>query len=527
MAADKKNNPAQSGHWMAAILESTDDAIIGEDLTGNITLCNEAACRFFGYSKNELLGRSSRLLIPEAQPGQESPLPANLDAQRPSKPLETVRQRKDGSQVSVSLMVSPVKDELGNVIGFTQIARDVTDRNLDREKLQASLEREKIARQNAESANRAKDNFLATLSHELRTPLNPVLLIASDAINDWELPPRIRTNFENIRKNIELEAQLIDDLLDLTNISSGQITLEPQMVNAQSILDEAVSALQKEMDAKEFEIVSKRNATDVMLLGDAIRLRQVFGNILKNAIKFTSPKGKITVETASDYGELTIKISDTGIGMTPEELEHAFSAFSQDRPSPNKQHRLGGLGLGLTISKTMVELHAGKMEASSAGRDQGSTISITLPLEKRIDKNLLPTAGSADIGLPPLKVETKGLRILLVEDHESTSTALSNLLLRRNYKILTADSVAKARELAAKEKFDFVISDIGLPDGDGNELMRELSALYGLKGIALTGFGMEEDIKRNLEAGFVAHLTKPVNIKSVEKVLTLAALVNR
>jgi PAS domain S-box-containing protein len=527
MAEATKSDPAQSRHWMTAILESTDDAIIGEDLAGNITLCNEAACRFFGYAKAELLGHSIKLLIPEEQQRRETEILAHLGQEGRSRNFETVRQRKDGGQVSVYVTVSPVTDDQGNIVGTTKIARDITDRNLDREKLKASLEREKVARQNAEHANRAKDNFLATLSHELRTPLNPVLLIASDAINDWELPPRIRTNFENIRKNIELEAQLIDDLLDLTNISSGQITLDPQLVNAQSIVDEAVAALQKETDGKELEIVQKRNATDAMLLGDAIRLRQVVGNVLKNAIKFTPAKGKVTVETASDYGDFTIKISDTGIGMTVEELEHAFSAFSQDRPTPNKQHRLGGLGLGLTISKTIIDLHSGKMEAGSVGRDQGSTITITLPLEKRIDKNVLPSAVIPDTAPPPQKVETKGLRILLVEDHESTSMALSNLLLRRNYKILTADSIAKARELAATEKIDFVISDIGLPDGDGNELMRELSAQYGLKGIALTGFGMEDDIKRNLEAGFVAHLTKPVNIKSVEKVLTLPGLLNR
>jgi CheY-like chemotaxis protein len=378
------------------------------------------------------------------------------------------------------------------------------------------LEREK-------AASRAKDDFLAALSHELRTPLNPVLLIASDAAKNRELPPGIRANFETIRKNIELEARLIDDLLDLTRIVSGKLSLETQDLDPHSVLRDAIKAIKVEVEAKKIRMRLKLTAKQRSVSGDAARLQQVFWNVLKNAVKFTPAKGKIIVDTstASDDGPLLVKITDTGIGMTPEELARVFSAFSQGDHARDS-HRYGGLGLGLAISQKIIELHAGRIHASSRGRNQGSIFTIELPLSAVKNKNSLPKKKSPVSSLPSQK--NKGARILLVEDHEPTRNALANLLTRRQYKIQAAGSVAEACKIAAREKIDFVISDIGLPDGSGNDLMRQLCQRYALKGIALTGYGMENDVQSSLAAGFVAHLTKPVHIQALEKALAIPKL---
>ena len=372
----------------------------------------------------------------------------------------------------------------------------------------------------AESANRTKDHFLAALSHELRTPLNPALLIASESAGNAELPEGVRQNFETIRKNIELEARLIDDLLDLTRITTGKTTLNREIVNVHDILADALATIQSEYEAKNLSMKLKLEATHSWVDGDVIRLQQVFWNILKNAVKFTPESGTITIETSTGKGgRLVVKISDTGIGMSPEEIARIFTAFAQgDHASAGGSHRYGGLGLGLAISKNLVELHSGKIVAESAGTKQGSTFTIELPAVQR--KKITPKTEREHAA--QTFVDGEPISVLLVEDHEITRTVLTQLLTRRNYKVTTADCIARARELAGKDKFDLLISDIGLSDGNGNDLMKEFQQAYGLKGIALTGYGMEEDITRGKAAGFVAHLIKPVRIKSLENALAAA-----
>ncbi|HEY1718313.1 MAG TPA: chemotaxis protein CheB [Verrucomicrobiae bacterium] len=404
-------------------------------------------------------------------------------------------------------------------VGYIGSCIDITERKRNEEELTKSLEREK-------SASRAKDDFLAALSHELRTPLNPVLLIASDAAKNRELPPGIRANFETIRKNIELEARLIDDLLDLTRIVTGKLSLEKRDLDAHDVLRDALKAVKAEVGARQIRVSLKLKARQHYVSGDAARLQQVFWNVLKNAVKFTPRKGKIIVETsaANNGGKLLVRITDTGIGMTREELARAFAAFSQGDHARDS-HRFGGLGLGLAISQKIIELHAGRIHAASKGRNQGASFTIELPFSPVKNKDSLPKKNPSAHLLPVQK--NKGARILLVEDHEPTRNALANLLTRRQYKIQAAGSVAEARKIAAKEKIDFVISDIGLPDGSGNDLMRELCERYALKGIALTGYGMENDVQSSLAAGFVAHLTKPVHIQALEKVLAIPMLTGK
>jgi CheY-like chemotaxis protein len=267
----------------------------------------------------------------------------------------------------------------------------------------------------------------------------------------------------------------------------------------------------------------KLNAVQSLVEGDAVRLQQVFWNVLKNAVKFTPVKGKITLETSvKDDGHLLIKITDTGIGMNADEVGRVFKAFSQgNHAGEGGSHRFGGLGLGLAISKNLVELHSGIITARSAGKDKGSIFAIELPLAREIKTR--PKTDNGHANQTPseiLKAASSAFSVLLVEDHEITRTVLTQLLTRRNYKVVAVDSMAKAREAADQNKFDLLISDIGLPDGNGNDLMNEFREKFGVKGIALTGYGMEEDIARGKAAGFITHLIKPVRIQSLETALS-------
>jgi len=367
-----------------------------------------------------------------------------------------------------------------------------------------------------------KSEFLANISHELRTPLNPVLLIASDASSNRELPPRIRTDFDTIRKNVELEARLIDDLLDLTRIERGKVILEKRFLNVHDVLQDAIGQERDAMERKQLGLHLNLHAEPQTVYGDAARLQQIFWNLLNNAVKFTPEGGRITVETAVSQNRLSVKIADTGIGLMREEVSRVFTAFSQGAHVENGNgHRWGGLGLGLAISQKLAELHSGKILAMSEGRDKGTVFVVELPLPAEAPEQNDP---GKNAGRPPVPVKRPAklndIHILLVEDHEPTRTCLARLLRHRYYEVVTAATVAEARDLASKRDFQLLISDIGLPDGSGYDLMVELSKQRPLKGIALTGYGMEQDIARSRDAGFLAHLTKPVGIQSLETALS-------
>jgi PAS domain S-box-containing protein len=503
--------------WMAAIVASSDDAIISKDLNGFIISCNQGASRLYGYTVEELIGQSMTILIPLELQNEEVDILSRIRRGERIEHFETIRRHKNGTLIAVSLTISPIKDKFGNVIGASKSARNISDRKLTEQKLAESFEREKAARELAERANRAKDDFLASLSHELRTPLNPVLMLASDQAENLELSPETRKHFDVIHKNIELEARLIDDLLDLTRITHGKISLHEKLLDASKVLREAIAIVHSEVNEKQIELALNIHADPIPVRGDEVRLQQIFWNVIKNAVKFTPPKGKITVEASLEDRKCKVSITDSGIGMTPEEMDRIFAAFSQGDHAKNIQ-RFGGLGLGLTISRRLVELHHGRINAWSAGRNYGSSFVIELPTVhvETADLRLLEAGKNA----PSIPFAGDGKRILLIEDHEPTRIALAHLLTRRHFKVSSVGNSAEALKICEEEKFDLVISDIGLPDASGNELMKKLRQSYGLKGIALTGYGMEQDIERSLASGFVSHLIKPVNVKGLEKILS-------
>jgi PAS domain S-box-containing protein len=408
----------------------------------------------------------------------------------------------------------------GRPVRLLGIVLDITERRL----AEQAVER---ARDEALAASRAKDAFLAALSHELRTPLNPVFLLASEAVKNPHLPPEVRTDFDTIAKNVALEARLIDDLLDLTRITRGKLVLNPYAVDVHAVLNDAIATVRTGLKQKQLQLSLALEAEPHTVLGDATRLQQVFWNVLKNAVKFTPEGGAVSVATrrCAASNTLKVQIADTGIGISPEELDRVFNAFSQgDHAMTGDLHRFGGVGLGLAISRMLVELHEGQISASSTGRGHGATFVIALPLLRPAmsKRGTEPARTHTALSSQAAEDETVAhrARILLVEDHQPTRKTLTRLLTRRRYDVSAAASVAEAHTFASQSRFDLVISDIGLPDGDGYTLMTELRlAQPDLIGIALSGYGMEEDLYRSRAAGFATHLIKPIQIGDLERVL--------
>ncbi len=374
------------------------------------------------------------------------------------------------------------------------------------------------ARDEAVAASRAKDDFLAILSHELRTPLNPVLLMASESATDPALAPEVRADFKMISDNVSLQARLIDDLLDFNRIVHGKVTLAKRSLDLHAIVRDATATLQEEIAAKRIGLTFSLHARHPAVHGDPVRLRQVFWNLLKNAVKFTPAGGRVEISSAEQQrpGMIELRIRDSGIGMRPEEIAQVFQPFVQGQHTREKRREsYGGLGLGLAISRMLVDLHGGTLRAESAGPGQGCTILVDLPLETT---GVRETAGDGHVRTGQT---APARRLLFVEDHEPTRTAMSKLLRRRGYEVTIAHSIQHGLEQSGQAPFDALISDLGLPDGDGCELMIALRKKFpGLPGIALSGYGMDGDLVRSRDAGFSEHLIKPVSVDSLDRAMT-------
>lgn len=377
--------------------------------------------------------------------------------------------------------------------------------------------RDVTLRQELINANTAKDQFLALLSHELRNPLSPVIAMVGELEAIGSDKPEVRRALEVIRRNVELEARLIDDLLDVTRIAKGKLQLSFEGASAHEILRRAYEICREEIDVKQQHVEFKLRAERPYTEADPARLQQVFWNLIKNAVKFTPVEGRIIIETLNPTpGELEIKITDTGIGIEEAKIGKIFNAFEQGQSSITR--RFGGLGLGLAISKAMVAAHGGRIGVASAGKDKGSTFTVKLTTVAApvAAPDKVQTTPQSDPALKKIDGGTRRRRVLVVDDHHDTCIGMKLMLERRGYKITLAHSASQAVEKASEVDFDLVISDIGLPDRSGYELMQELRATNGLRGIALSGFGMENDVNKAREAGFSEHLTKPINFERLE-----------
>ena len=368
------------------------------------------------------------------------------------------------------------------------------------------------------SANTAKDQFLALLSHELRNPLSPVIAMVSELEATAPRSGKLRQALEVIRRNVELEARLIDDLLDVTRIAKGKLQLTFEVVDVHEILRRAYEICREDIVKKSIGAKFQFAAREAYVEGDPARLQQVFWNLIKNSVKFTPANGRITIATSNPLAdEIEVRVTDTGIGIEEDQIGKIFNAFEQGQASITR--RFGGLGLGLAISKAMVDAHRGKIHVESPGKDKGTTFIVQL---KTVPKPALAENG-AD-GEPLLDTTAAAAasqkrRLLLVDDHADTCTGMKLMLERRGYDITVAHSAGQAVEKTREQDFDLLISDIGLPDRSGYELMSELRDSKGMRGIALSGFGMDADVDKARNAGFAEHLTKPINFDRLDEAI--------
>ena len=381
----------------------------------------------------------------------------------------------------------------------------------ERWRVEEELQKQKAV---VEAANRTKDHFLAMLSHELRTPLTPIISTL-ESLEIGSAPSQdTKSALAMIRRNIELETQLIDDLLDFTRISRDKMQLRFTPVDAHLAISSVVEICRAEAESKRLQVRLNLRANTHQVAADAAKFQQIIWNLLKNAIKFTPDNGEIVIASCNPSPELlTISVRDTGIGMEPEVMQRIFDPFEQGNRS--FEHRSGGLGLGLAISKSLTQAHGGTLTAQSDGRDRGSTFILSM-------QTLSPT----EVGTVPQKTTSEtaqqGLKILLVDDHQDTCAALEKLLVRRGHLVAATHNVRSAMETAVRNKFDLLISDIALPDGSGVDLMRQLRAISAIPGIAISGFGNNGDIERSLQAGFSEHLIKPIKLDDLEAAIERA-----
>jgi PAS domain S-box-containing protein len=450
---------------------------------------------------------------PEHQAGMRDAISAAIERDIPYE-YEFQITMPDGSRRWLASRGGVLRDAAGKPSRLHGATVDITDKRLHAEEREALLASERLARAQAEQANRAKDKFLAVLSHELRTPLSPVVMTIPAIESDAELPEKFREDMAMIRRNIELEVKLIEDLLDLSRIATGKLSLQTQSVNVHDLLRHVVQSSAIDAVNKRLALTESYRATNDRISGDPARLQQVFWNLIRNAIKFTPDGGRVWIRTAdsADGSRLIVEVEDSGVGIAPDVLPRVFDAFEQGEARVTRQ--FGGLGLGLAISKAVVEMHGGAIRADSPGRGEGATF--------RVELKTAPSEKTAAVsgGLSPAeRPQSERRRILLVEDHPDTSRTMSRLLKSFGFAVRTAENVSMALQILDGEPFDVVVSDIGLPDATGYELMREVRRRHNIKGVALSGYGMEEDIRKSHDAGFSEHLVKPIDIGQLQVVL--------
>jgi len=490
---------------LSVTLSSIGDCVLVSDNEGRITFMNPVAEKVTGWNLSEAMGRSVaeifRILNEHTRAPVESPVDKVIrEGVIVGLANHTLLIRKDGSEIPIDDSGAPIRDGQGGIRGVVLVFRDFTQQKRAEQEVLA-------AKEAAENANKAKDQFLAMLSHELRTPLTPVLA----TLNLWEaseeIPPALRADVGMLRRSVELEARIIDDLLDLTRIARGLLSFSAENTDVHALIEFLVGLSQSELQNKILKLDLKLDAPRHHVHTDAARLQQVLWNVLRNAVKFTDQGGAITIITSNDAQDrLEITFHDTGIGMTPDTLSKLFIPFEQADPTMNR--RYGGLGLGMAISNALVDLLDGEIRAESPGLGLGSTFTITFP-----------TVDPAANGSEPITASRKSqdkVQLLLVEDHGDTARALTRLLENRGFTTKTAPSIATALEAIGRETFDLFLCDLGLPDGTGIDFIRKVRETRQTPAIALTGFGMQEDIERAQKAGFDAHLTKPVNLQKLE-----------
>jgi PAS domain S-box-containing protein len=503
---------------LAAIVESSDDAIVSKTLQSVILSWNKGAERIFGYSADEAIGQPITMLIPRERLGEEAHILERIVRGERIEHFETVRVCRDGRLLPVSLTISPIRNAQGAIVGASKVARDISHRMALEARNIELREREQRARQEAEAANRAKDEFLAMLGHELRNPLSPILT----ALQLMKL--RGGGGLEREREVIERQVghltRLVEDLLDVSRITRGKVAIKEEHVGVADVVAKGIEIASPLLDQRThvLEVEVPRN---LRVRGDAVRLSQVMSNLITNAAKYTPPGGRITVRATDERGDVVIRVRDTGIGIATDVLPKVFDLFVQERQDIDRSQ--GGLGLGLTIVRNLVERHGGTVSAHSDGPGTGSEFVVRLP---RADTRaaLGATADLKAHSEPAIAPGEAFLRILVVDDSIDGAEMLAAALSAKGHKTEVAFDGPAALRVAATFRPAVVFLDIGLPVMDGYELaarLRDLPELNGVRLFALTGYGQQSDRQKARDAGFDHHFTKPIDLDAIDAVLAI------
>lgn len=502
-----RENQLHSARLLAAIVESSEDAIISKSLDGVILSWNRGAEQLFGYHADEAVGRHISLIIPPERIAEEDDILAHLRAGRSIEHFETERVRSDGASVYVSLTISPLRDDHGRVIGASKIARDITGRRrLEGEREELANHLRQLAADLSE-ANHRKDQFLALLAHELRNPLAPISNAAHILHGSDGDGATVQAVGGVLFRQVRQLARLVDDLLDASRINRGTIELRKRPIELATAVHQAVEASKAWCDELDHEMTVVLPEEPLIVDADTARLTQAIVNLLNNACKFTDRGGRIRVEVARDGQQAVVRVRDNGIGISPEQQARIFDMFTQLDTTLERSR--DGLGIGLTLAKSLVEQHAGSVTVRSDGNGSGSEFEVRLPLS-----DVSPPRADEPVESRPVRHH----RILIVDDNVDSAKSLAMLLELGGHEVHTAHSGTDGLALAESLGPNLVLLDIGLPGLNGYEVCRRIRREpWGkdLMIVALTGWGQEEDHSRSRQAGFSAHLVKPVDVSAL------------
>jgi PAS domain S-box-containing protein len=512
----------------------TDYAIFMLDSEGRVASWNSGAQHLLGYSADEILGQpAARFFVAEAQ--GDTPLEREMqEAQATGRTTSTGwRVRNDGNRLFVEGVLTAVHDDQGRLLGYSKLMRDITERRRIEAEREHLLQSERAARGEAERSSRMKDEFLSTLGHELRTPLNAVLGWAQ-VLRATSPTSEVADGLKVIERNARAQARIIEDLLDMSSIISGKVRLAMQKIDLASVVDTSVEAVRPTAEAKGVTLQATLGPVDGAVTGDPNRLQQVFWNLLTNAVKFTPKDGVVSVTLERVNSHFEVNVVDTGEGIDPAFLPHVFERFRQADASTSRRH--GGLGLGLSIVKQLVELHGGNVHAASGGTGKGSTFTVALPVpaldaypapQESREQRLRSVPEDVAASVPVTNLG--GIKVLVVDDEPDARSLIERLLQECEATVITASSAGEALEHVLRDPPDVLLSDIGMPKEDGYWLIRRVRKLSGETGripaIALTAYARAEDRAKAVQAGYQLHLAKPV--EAMKLIAMVASLVKR
>ena len=496
----------------------TDYAIFMIDTEGRVASWNSGAQHTLGYSSDEILGqRAARFFVAEGA-GEDVLAQEMRQAQAMGRATSTGwRSRKNGESLYVEGVLSAVRDDEGRLLGYAKLMKDITDKRRIEAEREHLLQSERTARGEAEHANRMKDEFLATLGHELRTPLNAILGWSQVLRRVGGANAELGEGLKVIERNARAQAQIIEDLLDMSSIISGKVRLEMRKVDLAAVVDASINAVRPASETKGIELKVALDPSIGPVRGDPNRLQQVFWNLLTNAVKFTPKGGRVQVWVGKVDSHMEVSVADSGEGIDAAFLPYVFERFRQADASSSRRH--GGLGLGLSIVKQLVELHGGGIGATSKGTDLGSTFTVKLPamaLDAEVGSSALRHRPSRSVSeqADARPVNLEGVRVLVVDDEPDTRSLIERLLQDCEATVTTASSASEALEHVMRDAPDILLSDIGMPKEDGYSLMRRVRGLSSrgsqIPAIALTAYARAEDRAKALQAGYQLHLSKPV-----------------